>query len=274
VRSLFATLRTLTLPAGAGPGAARTVLGPDVPAELRTFYAAYPFGVYTVNQAILKYDVFGNYEYEANLTLGGNIAVARGFTLSGVVTEFEFSTMLAGIPTTYYGNGSKANYNFRLTGTGSDLTMEGGSLPRGWLYAANITTGAMTAAVSAETNVPSAAINVNVLNGRPYLYHLVCRANLSDMSQAYEIRVRRDTALTGTLVGFYQMTNVGTAATGVWPVVISLPWLSAATENLKLFFSVIRTGAAGTIQLLGSPGAGQARAWVGMEDVGSGWTTA
>lgn len=342
MRSVFATLRALVLPAGAGTGARIVVgSGSDIPADLTAQYAGLA-SPETITGGLIFFRGGGSSAYFYLIdttTLGGGSRLCLGVRdgagdIGEIWNYFEVGTGIGGgtwgrfstTLSTLIGN-TFINNNLQLDGsgtfqpqfkfvngaslsladtcflslvnsaiidlqntsmihlrTGTTLQLDSGSLftidgrtaPRGWLQGANITTGNMTAAVSAETDAPTAALNVNVTSGQAYMMHLVCRANLSDMTQAYEVRVRRDTALTGTQIGVYQMTNVGSAAAGVWPVVISLPWLSAATENLKLFFSVIRTSAAGTIQLIGSPGGVVERAWKGFEHVGDTvlWTTA
>ncbi|HWB38556.1 MAG TPA: hypothetical protein VHA75_21260 [Rugosimonospora sp.] len=84
MRSVLAGLRTLTLPWGASNSSARTVIGPDVPAELVAYYN--PIGV---SSALLFYSFGGaNYLYLANLTTPDpNIAI--GSVNAGVVREIE-----------------------------------------------------------------------------------------------------------------------------------------------------------------------------------------
>ena len=79
MESKFTSLRELVLPAGAF-STSRIVLGPDVPAELATYYAASPY-FSTVGAALLSYDSFGRYYYDAAL---GSVA-AITYHAQGVV---------------------------------------------------------------------------------------------------------------------------------------------------------------------------------------------
>jgi hypothetical protein len=91
VRSFFATLRTLVLPGGAGPGTGRIVLGPDVPQALQDYY----FG--QVTAAILFYASdgpagFDNYWYEALFEpIAGHADIAHGWydADNDAILEFE-----------------------------------------------------------------------------------------------------------------------------------------------------------------------------------------
>ena len=88
MRSLFATIRRLTIPAGAT--GARTVIGPDIPTDLVNFYTV--AAVRTVVAATLSYDDFGNYFYDVALayTGGGTVEHAYGFgRASGQIYETE-----------------------------------------------------------------------------------------------------------------------------------------------------------------------------------------
>jgi hypothetical protein len=83
-------LRTLTLPADAGPSAARIVIGSNIPPELVTFYAG--FG-YTVDAVILFYEAGGNYQYQALITAtfpDGSANMVIGKVSAGVVSEEFF----------------------------------------------------------------------------------------------------------------------------------------------------------------------------------------
>jgi len=60
MRSLFAVIRQLVLPAGSPTTAARIVIGPDLPADLVAFYAA---GSYTTVGGIVMFNAGGDYVY-------------------------------------------------------------------------------------------------------------------------------------------------------------------------------------------------------------------
>jgi hypothetical protein len=87
VRSLFATIRQLVLPAGSGPTASRIVLGPDVPAELQAFYFN------EITAAILSYGAGSgnNYQYRALYEpIAGFPVIVEGFGLGGTIYEVSY----------------------------------------------------------------------------------------------------------------------------------------------------------------------------------------
>jgi hypothetical protein len=91
MRSLFAVIKSLVLPAGAIPGQPRIVLGSDIPTELTTYYNV---GLARITSAILWY--YGNatntYHYYAVVDLGGGAPpgnVVRGDVLTGTVFPLD-----------------------------------------------------------------------------------------------------------------------------------------------------------------------------------------
>lgn len=89
MRSVLAGLRRLVLPWGAGPNAARIVLGPDVPADLTAYYAT---GSFTVISAILFYTRLGGYIYIALVQNSPSPSIAIGSSAGGTVRERMFIT--------------------------------------------------------------------------------------------------------------------------------------------------------------------------------------
>jgi len=93
VRSFFATLLSLTLPAGAGPGDGRLVYGADIPAELQTYYSN------QVTACELFYASsgpagFDNYFYTAYFEpIAGFPNVAHGWYDQGNAAILEFDVI-------------------------------------------------------------------------------------------------------------------------------------------------------------------------------------
>jgi hypothetical protein len=99
---------SITLPSTAGPGQARTVIGPDIPAELQAYYenGGAPF-FQTVIAAELFYDDNNDYMYVAHvqsligdlqpgLAIGSsiNLVVAQRFFIDGTTNDTSMSTNL------------------------------------------------------------------------------------------------------------------------------------------------------------------------------------
>lgn len=84
MRSFLAGLRQLVLPWGAGPGRPRAVYGPDVPAELRAYYAA-PFSL--VFARVYYSAVTNTYEYEGILDNSNTVVRGWYFASGGGVIE-------------------------------------------------------------------------------------------------------------------------------------------------------------------------------------------
>lgn len=88
MRSFIATLRSLTLPYGAGPGTPRVVIGPDVPATIRNFNrpsvrpAKWSANVGII-AAILYYDALSNQDDFFFEGVTGPILDANGYLLTG-----------------------------------------------------------------------------------------------------------------------------------------------------------------------------------------------
>jgi hypothetical protein len=111
LRSLFAVLRQLTLPAGAGPNDPAMVLGLSgsaVPAELVTAYGFFGFTIITAN--LYRKDS-NDYDYDALLLNGG-----------GTQTIWTHGSVVAGVVTDIYGQASAIAGGLILGSfSGSDL---------------------------------------------------------------------------------------------------------------------------------------------------------
>lgn len=96
----LAGIQSLTLPTGAGPNDPRTVIGPSIPTELQTYYAALLGTPNPLFSVFLEYTDSGIYNYQANsaLDLNGNNMVAYGWVDHGTVYETSQSI---------YGNGAR-----------------------------------------------------------------------------------------------------------------------------------------------------------------------
>lgn len=109
MRSLFAVLRSLTLPAGAQPGSPAIILGPDVPADLQAYYTGRGFPV--ASAIIYRLDA-STYVYEAALAPGATESHARGWSDTGTIYETEFSFFSPPVP---------ANVGFQLGAPGAGI---------------------------------------------------------------------------------------------------------------------------------------------------------
>lgn len=92
MRSFFATLRQLTLPAGAPPGTPRIVLGPDVPATLASFSADFTF-----SSAIIWYYNATDYYFEGVATwvpVATKVVIKGTYDITNGVIIYEFIRLL------------------------------------------------------------------------------------------------------------------------------------------------------------------------------------
>jgi hypothetical protein len=130
MRSVLAGLRTLVLPWGAAQSQPAVVIGPDVPAELTTYYAA--FGD-TVQAAIMLRFSGSAYLYDALVTGAGYYRAFGRVSAGGTVEEFFRMQGGAGGPydfywdrtpiNTLYGDGVNT-FNWQYT-VGANILTEG-----------------------------------------------------------------------------------------------------------------------------------------------------
>ena len=135
-----------------------------------------------------------------------------------------------------------------------------------WLDAAQVdTTGTLvTTAGGVESNISNLALTVP--NWTPSLvYQLVVQLSLSYsvITDTFAVRIRRDTAVTGTLLAEGFISDMG-----LGHPLVSWPLRPTATErNIPLFVSVIRAAGTGTCAVLGpnlTAGLVVARTWSGI----------
>ena len=153
-------LRTLTLPADAGPNDAQIVIGADIPAELVTYYA--PLVVRT--GTLYRTDA-DTYSYDVLITSGGLSYRAIGSADAGVVDEI-FRMLDASPGQLTYGAHDAAhtpsvaftNLARLFIESGAGFNIDGQPAPRGQQGAGYAVAGGTPAAsVGAEVAVPAAS---------------------------------------------------------------------------------------------------------------------
>lgn len=197
MRSLFAVLRRLTIPAGSPPGSPRLdfVSGADLPADLRTYYTG-AHGITTPTGAIIFYQDDDRYQYllwgpSSATSLRFKIGVRNPHGIREALNIFQ-STVAPGRVFIGYGNtfpsssddtvhedhpNNVVTYTSSLTTVtvtgGATLaidpdgvtTIDGFSAPRG--YRDYVSSTASTAAIGAET-IALTSGSIDFVNGRAY----------------------------------------------------------------------------------------------------------
>jgi len=137
--------------------------------------------------------------------------------------------------------------------------------PLGLVAGVNITTlGGLTAAASAETDIPQLHFSAAVSPLRSYELRLQMFFVATVATDAYDLNVRRDTAVTGSRIATLAgggITN-GPSSSAMWPL------LPTVSETISFFVSFARRNGTGTFAPQGAPNAGVARTWVGLFDIG------
>lgn len=129
MRSFFATLRQLVLPAGALPGSARIVLGPDLPPPLDSYLF---FGTTKAGGGIIFYagtSSDASYTFIVFVNFGAVFSVHVGHVLTGTMLE-KSTGVPAGLRISFQGSG----FNFvqlYLTPIFAAWDIDGVSQPRG-----------------------------------------------------------------------------------------------------------------------------------------------
>lgn len=200
MRSIFATLRQLVLPAGALPGTPRTVIGPDLPPPLDTYLFG---GTTRASSAIITYgNSVNSYQFLAFIPGTTTASVYwMGWVRNGVVQEFS-----AGIP---YGQswnisagpgvismGFYTPTNGAVQYFGGDVSIDGVSQSRG-LRAVTIST-VSTAAIIAETVVLTCS-TVFINPNRAYEV-IIGGATYSSAASGLALYMIRRTGLAGTIL--------------------------------------------------------------------------
>jgi len=112
-------------------------------------------------------------------------------------------------------------------------------------------TGNIVSGVSTETNIPQLALSAYLYTGNVYNLEvqMVCQFTVAT-TDTWVIRARTTTAVSGTLVGFGRWNP-----TAVDTKYFKFPYEATATGLTSIFFSIGRTGGAGTVTVVGAPGA-------------------
>lgn len=137
--------------------------------------------------------------------------------------------------------------------------------PLGIVGGVNVTTlGGLTVASAAETDITQLQFSATVNTARLYEYRTQVFFVATVATDVVEIKMRRDTALTGTQLGD------GTAGGVVNGPTASLSWffVPTANETIHFFTSHVRRNGTGTFAAQGSPNVGIARTYAALYDVG------
>lgn len=223
----------LTLPPGAGAGAARIVLGPDVPPELAAYYLG--LGL-TVVSAILFYDQFGNYYYYAALEASaGSYWHARGvgspsnipkifeywresFQLVGFDKRYQVGSDVAGSQTTRFQFGRQGTpvttpgiEGQVSIGFGLDFFIDAISQPRGVLDFVSSAANTAVSLAGAES-VCLLSSNVTFFNSRAFRieYHQLDQGAAVGFA---EMRIRRNGPGTLLLDDVHMLPTAGVRTT-------------------------------------------------------------
>lgn len=124
------------------------------------------------------------------------------------------------------------------------------------------TTGVIAGPSAGEANVPKLAISGNFFASQQYLIRVQLSVTLSVNTDTWQINLRRDTALTGTLIGFSVDTGSGSPH-------FCFPWSPPANGVRGIFFSTARATGTGTVQSNGALNAATMQSWASIEEVGS-----
>jgi len=187
MRSPFATLQSLTIPAGAAPGDPAIVIGGEPPAELVAYYAADPLTPQIVGCVLYRLSA-GNYSYDVLVKDSFNTLMRRAFgSVQGGVNVFEEMTLdvnqfvgsvkfsrrtnsdvVMGMNDTameFTGtqSGNMAGVALRggsgllLDDAACPFTVDSLSAPRGLRGSGKLTAGTVAASAGAEVAIPAAS---------------------------------------------------------------------------------------------------------------------
>lgn len=135
--------------------------------------------------------------------------------------------------------------------------------PLGLVAAVGVsTTGALTTAGSAETDIPNLQFKAQVNPTRLYEIRVSILVVGTVTTDTYTITVRRDTAVSGIAVA--TNSDVGGPVVAFYN---SWPYAPTANETVSFFTSHARRSGTGTFQAFGGSGSGF-RTWAGLYDVG------
>lgn len=207
MRSPFAVLTKLIIPAGAPPGSPSIAIGGAgiIPADLQAFYTGLGFPV--IGGIILRTSAT-IYVYYAQLSNGGGHVV--GASNAGNVAEAYAVGSLAGVARMFFGltsainiqigaNGSPTGSTFDIEGASCDFQVDSVSAPRG--YRTRIDSNSGTAAAGAEA-VALTSANMTFRAGRAYAIRWGTD-QVSSVANVVAFRVRR-TGIAGTVLSLSQ----------------------------------------------------------------------
>ena len=122
--------------------------------------------------------------------------------------------------------------------------------------AVNLTTNPViaTAAFASETNVPSMQLSASVVAGAMYLIFGQLTYSMTNTDTETNLRFRRDTAVTGTLLGSVRLGRPPFAGFGE-QVAWSIPWVAASTGAVSVYCSILRGAGTGNTTLEGGTSA-------------------
>lgn len=121
-----------------------------------------------------------------------------------------------------------------------------------------------TAAVESDITYLASQRPVVVHAGHMYEFFARTTSQQSVATDIFQWRVRRDTAVTGTELGFQRFSNGVT--TGSWATSWSSIFEATADDSFNIFWSFIRVAGTGTITA--TPTAGSTRAYAKVTDLG------
>lgn len=234
------------------PGDTFIVIGPDVPAIVTAFYTA-NYGTVIGEAWIGEYCDADNYHYEiwgTGAIIGAQHAV--GWVNSGVVRELYYDYFDGIQVVRAVGQVSQIQEAWfhaqfiggDLGGGYADFQWDSVSVSRGVQAAVRATSTVTTVTTgTTELNLPQLEIPfVNVYAGRQYEFGGRAMIQQSVGTDTFDLRVRRDTALTGTQVGFVRFS----LSQGPVTVPILGTFQANVTETVTLFVSLVRVGGTGT----------------------------
>lgn len=139
-------------------------------------------------------------------------------------------------------------------------------------------TTAITGIAGTETDIPFLSFTASVKNNWVYEIFTSILVTQTVATDAFTIQVRRDTAVTGSQMGFGRYSTEFTAAGGRWS--LHAPFECSQDETITFFFSAVRATGTGTLSVIPrlSGGDGQLSSYskigpisLGTSIPGSGW---
>lgn len=227
--------------------------------------SSYLFGAAGIGVPVGLFDIAN-----CNMQIGNGVSDLGHFR-STVPANFDKTLIVTG-QTTLNGdavvngvffaqNVAELNAGVFVTG---DLNQNGISTSRGVLDAARVdSTGALTAAASAETDIPNLTLTATLTLGRAYLVTVQVLMALSVATDIFDIKLRTGAAVTGTQIGDAVLPA------GTNSVTVTFPVPPATSGALTFRVSFVRRTGTGTATPQGAAVAGQGRTWSMIQDLSS-----